>query len=89
MLRRPSGRAPRGFPNWDATDGVWRNDKGETALDKKERHALAMRELRQRKKHKPAQEVARDVNENAHDSDSEGAFPRERMCSVTAVHSSQ
>ena len=25
---RPQGRAPRGFGNWDAEEGVWRNDEG-------------------------------------------------------------
>merc|ERR1739848_140808 len=49
-LLRPSGPAPRGFSNWDADDGVWRNDEGETVQSKKERQAQAAREYRERKK---------------------------------------
>lgn len=35
--RRPSGPAPRGYPNWDAVNGVWHNNAGETIEDVEER----------------------------------------------------
>ena len=31
------GRAPRGFPNWDKEDAVWRNDDGDVAPSREER----------------------------------------------------
>ena len=40
---RPRGTPPRGYENWDADAGVWRNDEGETPLDKQERHKEKIR----------------------------------------------
>ena len=39
---RPPGKPPRGYENWDADAGVWRNDEGETPLEQ-ERHKEKIR----------------------------------------------
>ena len=38
--RRPAGRAPKGFPDWDRVHGVYRNNEGATM---EEAHAFAGR----------------------------------------------
>ena len=65
--RVPSGPHPRGFPNWDGEDRVWRNDEGETAASRKERRALADREWYERKRRERliAQQAALAAAESA------------------------
>ena len=46
----PRGPPPRGYPNWDAIDGVYRNDNGDTPASAKERRAAEERARREREK---------------------------------------
>ena len=77
--RRPEGRAPRGYLNWDADTGVWRNDNGApqpttTAAERRKQKSEARQRQRAAEKAKKATERAERERrgERARDGDREG-----------------
>ena len=77
IVQRPSGPPPRGYRNWDAEAGVWRNDVGEAAATAKERQAKAARDRRERRKFEQQARGSRlashDDMTSCNDSDDESA----------------
>ena len=49
LKRRPTGPAPSGFPNWDATRGVFMNNAGQTMDEVEQDRAAAMERSRARR----------------------------------------
>ena len=49
LKRRPTGPAPSGFPNWDATRGVFMNNAGQTMDEVEEERAAALERSRARR----------------------------------------
>ena len=49
---RPQGRAPRGFENWDAEAGVWRDDEGLAAPSADEIKRLRLERTREKERMK-------------------------------------
>ena len=49
LKRRPTGPAPSGFPNWDATRGVFMNNAGQTMDELEQERAAALQRSRARR----------------------------------------